>query len=83
MTDEQIRSKAYFNSLKATRGFAQINGILRDNADAAYYGKTVGSNDKDKILLRWKLDDGNYRVIYGDLHSETVAADRLKSLESR
>lgn len=83
MTDEQIRSDAYVKSLKATRGFGQINGILRDNADAAYYGKTVGPNDKDKVLLRWKLDDGNYRVIYGDLHSQTLAAERLKALESR
>ncbi|MGH7139869.1 MAG: hypothetical protein ACREHD_29370, partial [Pirellulales bacterium] len=83
MTDEQIRSEAYVKSLKATHGFAWINSILRDNADAAYYGKTVGPNDKDNVLLRWKLDDGNYIVIYGDLHSETVAADRLKALESR
>ncbi|HVC98383.1 MAG TPA: hypothetical protein VND64_32250, partial [Pirellulales bacterium] len=83
MTDEQIRSDTYVKSLKATHGFAWINTILRDNADAAYYGKTVGSNDKDKVLLRRKLDDGNYRVIYGDLHSESVAADRLKALESR
>ena len=52
---------------KATWGFAYINVILRENADAAYYGKTVGPDDKDKVLLRWKLDDGTYEVIYGDL----------------
>ena len=66
-----------------TAGFAWINSILRDNADAAYYGKAVGPNDQDKVLLRWKLDDGNYRVIYGDLKSETVTAERLKAIESR
>lgn len=83
LTLEQIKSDAYVKSLKATRGFGQINGILRDNADSAYFGKTVGPNDKDNVLLRWKLDDGSYRVIYGDLHNEGVAAERLKALESR
>ncbi|HJT33794.1 MAG TPA: hypothetical protein VJ783_17235 [Pirellulales bacterium] len=81
MTPEQIKSDAYVKGLKAIKGFAQINGILRDNADAAYYGKTVGPDDKDKVLLRWKLDDGGYHVVYGDLHNETVDAERLKMLE--
>jgi hypothetical protein len=61
-------------------GFAHINSILRDNADAAYYGKTVGPNDKDKVLLRWKLDDGKYQVVFGDLHAEIVTAERLVGL---
>ena len=67
----------------ATWGFATINTILRENADAAYHGKTVGPLDKDKVLLRWKLDDGSYEVIYGDLRAETVLASRLQSLEGR
>lgn len=83
LTEEQIKSDAYVKSLKATHGFAWINTILRDNADAAYHGKTVGPNDTDKVLLRWKLDDGGYHVIYGDLHGESVAAERLKEIESR
>jgi hypothetical protein len=58
-------------------GFAHINSILRDNADAAYYGKTVGPNDKDKVLLRWKLVDGKYQVVFGELHAEIVTAERL------
>ena len=65
----------------ATWGFATINTILRENADAAYHGKTVGPDDKDKVLFRWKLDDGSYKVIFGDLKSETVAPGRLRVLE--
>ena len=42
---------------------------------------TVGPGDKDKLLLRWKLDDGRYEVIFGDLRSETVTAKRLHALE--
>jgi len=61
-------------------GFARINGILRHNPDAAYYGKTVGPADKEKVLLRWKLDDGRYQVIFGDLRAEIVTANRLLGL---
>jgi outer membrane lipoprotein-sorting protein len=67
----------------ATWGFSHINTILRENADAAYSGRTVGPDDKDKVLLRWKLDDGTYSVIYGDLRSETVPPARLRVLEGR
>jgi outer membrane lipoprotein-sorting protein len=74
------RLKAVYD---ATWGFATINSILRDNADAAYHGKSVGPGDKDKVLLRWKLDDGTYSIIYGDLRSETVTAGRLRVLEER
>ncbi len=49
----------------------------------AYYGQTVGPKDKDKVLLRWKLDDGRYEVIFGDLRAETVTAERLHKLEGK
>jgi outer membrane lipoprotein-sorting protein len=68
---------------EATWGFSYINVILRENPDAAYHGKTVGPDDKDKVLLRWKLEDGTYEVIYGDLRSEAVPAGRLKTLEGQ
>lgn len=83
MTEEQIKSEAYVKGLRAIAGFGWINTILRDNADAAYHGKAVGPDDKDKVLLRWKLDDGSYHVMYGDLHAETVNAERLKTLEGK
>ena len=65
----------------AFQGFAVFNRVLQANPDAAYYGKTVSPNNKNKVLLRWKLDDGKYKVIFGDLRSETVTAERLKGLE--
>lgn len=83
LTEEQIKSDEYVKSLRASAGFGWINGILRDNSDAAYHGKTVGPADKNKVLLRWKLDSGEYEVIYGDLRSETVPAEQLKELEGK
>jgi len=49
----------------------------------AYYGDTVTSADTGKVLLRWKLDDGRYRVIFGDLRIEDVSGSRLAELEAK
>jgi outer membrane lipoprotein-sorting protein len=69
--------------VEAIPGFCRIGEIQMYNVDAAYYGKTVGPSDKEKVLLRWKLDDGRYAVIFGDLRSEIVTADRLRHLEGK
>ena len=34
------------------------------------------------MLLRWKTGDNEYRVIFGDLHAETVDAETLARLEA-
>ena len=65
----------------ATWGFSWINTILRENSDAAYYGKTVGPGDRDKVLLRWKGEEGGYHVLFGELRFETVTPARLRLLE--
>jgi hypothetical protein len=56
-------------------------GLVQDRKDPAYCGKTVTPKDADKVLLRWKLSDKEYRVIYGDLHAETVTPEKLAELE--
>jgi outer membrane lipoprotein-sorting protein len=66
---------------KVAIGLAEVTSILAYNPDAAYFGKTVTPNDKDAVLFRWKLDDGRYQVIFGDLHGETVTAETLRSLK--
>jgi hypothetical protein len=55
--------------------------LVEENKDPVYYGETVKPGDADKVLLRWKLDDGQYRVIFGDLHADTVTANVMKELE--
>jgi hypothetical protein len=81
-TDEQIRTDEYVKIQKAVRSFAMLNELYQENADVAYYGQTVEAKDKDKVLLRWQLDDGRYQVMYGDLRSETVSPERLRELEA-
>jgi hypothetical protein len=55
--------------------------LVEANKEAAYYGDDISPRDFDKVLMRWRLDDGRYRVIYGDLRAETLDAHRLEELE--
>ena len=65
------------------KGATQIENIEVNDPDAVYHGKTVKSGDKNKVLLRWRLNDGRHEVIFGDLHAETVTAERLRTLEAK
>jgi len=56
--------------------------LRQQRKDPAYYGKTVTPKDADKVLMRWKVSDNEYRVIFGNLHAETVTKEKLAELES-
>ncbi len=57
--------------------------LVQDGKEPVYYGETVGPDDTDKILLRYKTGQNEYRVIYGDLSAETVDGDTLAEIESQ
>jgi len=57
--------------------------LVQDKKEPVYYGDVVGPADANKVLLRWKTGDNEYRVIYGNLTAESVSADRLAELESQ
>ena len=46
--------------------------LANEEREPEYFGATVKPGDSKAVLLKWKLDDGRYRVIYGDLRVETV-----------
>ena len=56
--------------------------LIREDKDVAYYGKLVNSEDMDKPLMRWKVSDDEYRVIFGDLSIENVDKAQLAELEA-
>ncbi|MGD0381987.1 MAG: hypothetical protein ABSA77_00605 [Thermoguttaceae bacterium] len=68
---------------KAEKGWLLCSELQHYNSAFAYHGNSVSPQDKDKVLLRWKLDNGKYAIIYGDLHYETVTAEKLHSLEGK
>jgi len=55
--------------------------LVGEKKEPAYYGNVVTPQDADKVLMRWKVSDNEYRVIYGDLHAETVTPEKLAELE--
>ena len=78
--EERTRKTSELISLVAPRFFYKT--LVKDNKDPVYNGETVKPGDADKVLLRWKLEDGQYRVIFGDLHVDTVTADVMIELET-
>ena len=63
-------------------GAQHFGRLEAEGKDPAYYGPSVTAADSGKVLVRWKLDNGQYRVIFGDLRIEDVAAVRLTELEA-
>ena len=55
--------------------------LIRDKKEPVYYGETVTVQDVEKVLLRWKISDDQYRVIFGDLSALDVSAEELTDLE--
>jgi hypothetical protein len=59
-----------------------LQRLTGEQRDVAWNGGEVMPGEADRVLWRWRLDDGNYRVIYGDLTAGTVSPELLKQLES-
>ncbi|MBN1974233.1 MAG: hypothetical protein JW787_11375 [Sedimentisphaerales bacterium] len=82
LTDVQINNKLV-DFLVPIRGVGRFYFWLQnDKKSPAYYGNIVTPKDADKVLMRWKVSDNQYRVIYGDLHAETVTPEKLAELEA-
>lgn len=69
--DKELWNK-YSRISVSTRNWAEINGIMRHDASATYNGLTVGPKDKEKVLFKWRRDDGKDQVIYGDLRVDVL-----------
>ncbi|MHC4545917.1 MAG: LamG-like jellyroll fold domain-containing protein, partial [Planctomycetota bacterium] len=56
--------------------------LVQDGNEPAYYGDKVTPEFPHAVLMRWKIEDGKYRVIFGDLTVEDVTTDELAELEA-
>lgn len=61
---------------------ARYQYLLERGKDVSFYGQTINLPDSNAILLHWKLSDGSYRVVFANLHEETVSAEELIKLQS-
>ena len=64
---EEIRQ--FFRVRDFSAFYAQL---VEDGIPVEYHGDSVGALDHGKVLMRWRLDDGRWRIIYGDLRAQTV-----------
>ena len=55
--------------------------LEQDKKDPMYYGESVGPNNTEAVLMRWKVSDNQYRVVFGDLSTLDVTAEELAELE--
>lgn len=51
--------------------------------DVVYYGDSIDPQDSNAVLIQWKLSDGQYKVVLGDLREKTVTAEELIKLQAR
>jgi hypothetical protein len=54
----------------------------KQDKDPAYYGNNVTAGDADTVLMRWKVSDDEYRVIFGNLTAKNISAEQLATLEN-
>lgn len=81
MTDEEVMNYKLETAM-SVQGLGRFYlTLLQDKKEPVYYGKSVTPEDADQVLMRWKVSDDEYRVIYGDLHAETVTPEKLAELE--
>jgi len=57
--------------------------LVGKGKEVAYYGENIKTGDSNAVLMHWRLSDGNYRVVFGDLREETILAEDLISLQSK
>jgi hypothetical protein len=85
MSEEEIRNTVMKKTMEIMRPLQSIGffymTLVADKKEPVYYGESVGPDDADLVLLKWKVSDDHYRVIFGDLTAEDVTAEKWKEFE--
>jgi hypothetical protein len=55
--------------------------LFNRDKEVVYHGEKVTANDVDLPLIRWRITDDEFRVIFADLRIEDVSEDELIGLE--
>ncbi|MDH4238257.1 MAG: hypothetical protein OEW48_01715 [Phycisphaerae bacterium] len=80
---EEERVSALMEIMRPIQSIAMFYMMLvQDRKDPAYYGDKVTAEFPHAVLMRWKIEEGNYRVIFADLTVEDVTAAELAELEA-
>ena len=79
---EEEKAKKIMDIMKPAQALGMFYMMLvQDKKEPVYHGESVGPGDVGLVLLRWKISDNQYRVIFGDLTAADVTAEELAKLE--
>lgn len=57
--------------------------LVQQGREVVYYDNKPDPEDNYAVIMYWKLPDGRYGVIFGDLTTKTVSPDILIMLQAR
>jgi hypothetical protein len=57
--------------------------LTKKGEEVAYYGDSIDPEDSNAVLMQWKLPNGRYKVIFGDLREKTVSTEELIKLQTQ
>jgi hypothetical protein len=81
-SSDEKPTKEEMENILSIQGACMFYGkLVKENKDVAYYGDKVTVQDVDKVLMRWKISDNEYRVIFGDLSTLDMSTEELAKLE--
>ena len=81
-SDVDARIRARLETTMPIQGLGMFYMLLVQEGKApAYYGDVVTPADEGQVLLRWKVSETEYRVVFGNLRAETVTPEVLAELE--
>jgi hypothetical protein len=80
---EEKPTKEEMENILSIQGACMFYGkLVKENKDAAYYGDQVTPQDAHMVLMRWKVSDDEYKIIFGDLSIGSATAEELAQLEN-
>jgi outer membrane lipoprotein-sorting protein len=80
--NNQAEQELLNKTMKLQGPFVFYQKLLREGNEPAYYGDKVTAEFGDSVLMRWKVSDKQYRVIFGNLTVKTVSDKELAALEA-
>jgi hypothetical protein len=57
--------------------------LAKQGKEVVFYAESANINDSNSVLMQWKVSDGRYKVILGDLREIEVSAEELIKLQAR
>jgi outer membrane lipoprotein-sorting protein len=66
-------SELFENAMRVAMASAFVQKLAHDGFEPEYFGDSVRPEDTDEVLIRWRLADGQSRVIDGGLRVQTIA----------